>query len=128
MKGLYKDKYLIVYYDKDELPLIVSDNATDFSEKYAKYREIKDGHNTFGNLSKIFKGERKSNRIKLVEADTVTDDCFKEEDEDFIRFINENRKKTKKEKANELGITARTYFRRKRLGLIKEGTDDQADN
>ena len=79
-------------------------------------------------MSKIFKGERKNNRIKLVEADTVTDDCFKEEDEDFIRFINENRKKTKKEKANELGISARTYFRRKILGLIKEGTDDQADN
>lgn len=88
MKGLYKGKYLIVYYDKDEFPIIVASSSVEFEELYRKFINPNIQKRSMVQiLSRISMGVITRSNIKLVEADTVVDDCFKEADIDFINFV-----------------------------------------
>ena len=122
MKGLYKGKYLIVYYDKNGLPLFVAASVDEFLELYKRFEE---GTNVYNSAYKLIeRHERKRNksgdsRIALVRADTVTKDCFEDADIDFINFLNETREKTFLEKVKELGISDTTYYRWIKIGKLK---------
>lgn len=120
MKGLYKGKYLIVLYGKDGLPSIVAASRVEFIDMYTKYTGAKSKHAAEAMLHRVLNGLYKKNKICLVEADTITHDCFEEEDKDFINFVENTREKTSAEIAKEMGITPRTYFRRLRSGYIKK--------
>lgn len=130
MKGLYKGKYLIVYYDEDEIPIIVASSINEFTKKYVEYCNICDPNTARCIVSRVINGKtlyiKNTPRVVLVEADTITDDCFKEADEDFVNFINQTRKKTQSELAKEAGVSVRTCQRR--LNNIKKGREKYYDN
>ena len=120
MKGLYKGKYLIVYYDRDEFPIIIEGSAKKFAEAYCKMKGNKIRTDSIVSLiTRIYKGIRTSPHIHLVEADTITDDCFKEADEDFVKFMNEEMK-TAARRCSELNISQRTFYRKKRAVLVNK--------
>ena len=115
MKGLYKGKYLIVYYDKDEFPIIVASSSVEFEELYRKFINPNIQKRSMVQiLSRISMGVITRSNIKLVEADTVVDDCFKEADIDFINFVKQTRKKTNKEISTDLGISEGYLYHRKK--------------
>lgn len=120
MKGLIRGKYLVVCYDRDELPLFVASTAKEFAEFYNRYTGSSINV-AMGLLTHLLNGTRKYRRVKLVEADTVTEDCFAAEDKDFIEFIEKTRYKSNKERAKELGISERALYR-KREDVRKRGS------
>lgn len=120
MYGLYKGKYLIVLYDKDEFPIIVASNRREFRKAYKRYTGKPINRSTLDSV--LYYAARESGRysnIRLVEADTVTHDCFEDADKDFIDFVKSTYGKSVKELCEELGITERKYFRWLKSGKIK---------
>lgn len=121
MKGLYRGKYLIVYYDKDGYPSIIEDSAQGFYEACRKISKKITRASVDSLLSRIATGKRNLKRIKLIEADTVINDCFKEADEDFIKMYKEMNKYPEGECGYYMklyNISARTYARWKKEGLL----------
>ena len=105
MKGLYKGKYLIAVYDKNDYLLEVACSPSELTcfKGAAEY------------LCKIANGQAISSRIFLIDVTEKHNDIFAEEDKIFLEYINKTRKKTIEEKARELNMSARTYYRRKLL-------------
>lgn len=114
MNGLYKGKYLIVYYDENDYPLVIASSCKEFIDAYCKINKNIDRKNVYSIISRVANGLRPNSRIKLIEAGTITDDCFKEADEDFIKFSKETSSpyRTDKERADKLGISERSLYRR----------------
>ena len=106
MKGLYKGKYLIAVYDKEGY-------LVDVACKPSEIRYIKGNLKSF--LSRLASGKITSKRFVLIDVTEKHDDVFAEEDKLFLDFIKETRKKTNAEKAKELGMSERVYYRKKNL-------------
>lgn len=127
MEGLYQGKYLIGWYDNDDFPIFIASTKKEFIEWYSKYfgvtkaspesivrrNRIKHESDEFEYVRPKAKGH-----VVLIRADTVTKDCFEEEDKEFLEFVEQNRTKTMKEIADEMGIAVRTLYRRRDLGKI----------
>ncbi len=120
MKGLIRGKYLVVCYDRDELPLFVASTAKEFAEFFNRYTSSSTNV-AYSLLTRLLNGTHTYSRLKLIEADTVTEDCFEEEDKEFIEFIEKNRKKTVAERAKEIGISEKEYYRRVQVFRKTEG-------
>ena len=127
MEGLYQGKYLIGFYDNDDFPIFIASTKKEFIEWYAKYFGVtKASPESVVRRNRIkheigqpeYVHPRTSGHVVLIRADTVTKDCFEEEDKDFLEFIEQNRTKTIKEIANEMGIAVRTLYRLRNLGKI----------
>lgn len=101
---------MVVYYDRDELPLFVAVTTAEYTELFTKYTGSSKNV-AYTLLTRLLNGHE-YRRLKLVEADTVAQDCFEEEDKEFIEFIEKTRKKTMKERIEESGLSERSYFRK----------------
>ena len=66
MKGLYRGKYLIVYYDKDGYPSIIEDSAQGFYEACRKISKKITRASVNSLLSRIAKSKLNLKRIKLI--------------------------------------------------------------
>ena len=129
MKGLYKGKYLIGLYDKEDYPLFIADNAVEFIKAYRRLFGVSDRTRVYRSLKQLRQKncscyENTKFKAYLIEADDVTHDCFEDADKDFINFISDNRKKTNDDIAAEMGISLRTFYRRKAKGKIKIPSED----
>ena len=115
MKGLYKGKYLIGYYDKDDFPIFIASTLSEFNDFYKKHKRSKGGINTAAQaIIRRDSNHSDGEKIILIEADTITHDCFENEDKEFIKFIEETRKKTIHEMAKELDVSPITFYYKKR--------------
>ena len=92
-EGLYKKKYLIAVYDKDDNLVSVSGNAKLLS------------------CAVRVALTRKLYKVYLIDVYEKHDDIFSFEDEIFLKE-EQNNILTNKEKANKMGISLRTYQRR----------------
>lgn len=103
---LYRKRFLIAYYDKNDQLLCVAENVSEF---YGFYKQVSTSskRSLEEYLSKIFLNKAKSNFIKLIDVFEKHDDIFSFEDEVFIQELPEQ--KTIKEKAKEIGISEREY-------------------
>lgn len=108
MKGLYRGKYLIAVYDKNDYLIEVACSPNELTC-------FKDQRRAVEYISKIANGHRISSRIFLIDVTEKHNDIFNKEDQLFLEYIKETRKKTIEEKARELNMSARTYYRRKLL-------------
>lgn len=112
---LYKNKYLIAYYDSNDLPLFVSGDINEFYQFYKQFsktsKKILEQY-----LSAILACRVKSKYIKFINVYEKHNDIFTYEDEVFINEIPQI--KTIKDKAKDAGISLREYQRR--LSFIKK--------
>lgn len=127
MEGLYQGKYLIGFYDNDDFPIFIASTKKEFIEWYAEYFGVtKASPESVVRRNRVkhessqpeYVHPRTSGHVVLIRADTVTKDCFEEEDKEFLEFIEQNRTKSMQEIADELGIALRTLYRRRDLGKI----------
>lgn len=99
MNGLYKGKYIIAIYDKDDrfidVACLPSELITYANKSAAKSL-----------ISRICNGWVTSNKIYLIDVTEKQEDIFEEEDELFLDFV----KKSKKEKEIK---SKREYYRQK---------------
>lgn len=105
---LYKKRYLICLIDiyTDNI-VSVYDNAVQFSGAYKV-----DGKTI---LSKAFNKDyifKKRYKIEFIDCYQKQDDIFKEEDEIFLKFIEEKEAPTIKELCEFKNISNRTFYRR----------------
>ena len=106
-------------YGSEIKDVVVETTILDFFKQLNKSFGTKSYNGVATYVSRIYKrvssGEEQEpwERIRLVEADTVTNDIFFEEDKSFLDFVEKTRKKTGKEMAKELGISERSYWRQK---------------
>lgn len=107
MKGLYKGKYLIAIYDKDDYLLDVVTTPEDF--RFGNKDTLR------SELSRKLKNIDTNKKIHLIDCTEKHSDIFAEEDKIFLKYVKQTRKKTAEEKAKELGINVRTYYRREAL-------------
>ncbi len=108
MKGLYKDRYLIAVYDRDEMLIDVG----------CSVRELR----RYTNNSAHSSISHKRPNFVLIDVFEKHDDIFAEEDELFLKYLEEcNITQTKKdqEAADAAGISLRTYYRHKQLAREK---------
>ena len=112
MKGLYKGKYLIAVYDKNDYLIDVACMPSQLSC-------FKNNESVMSYINRVAKGTQKSKRIYLIDVTEKHNDIFAEEDQLFLEYIEEtntsslNQTEINKQKAVELGISLRTYYRRK---------------
>lgn len=114
---LYRDRYLIAIYDNEDNLIDVGCNGYDFlSVNYnAVYQALLRGFKS----NKTVVNCRKTNyRYFIIDCKEKHDDCFAEEDEKFLEWINA-KPSTCKEKAKELGVNLRTYMRYKHNNKLK---------
>ena len=107
MKGLYKGRYIIAIYDKNDYLIEVACSPKELT-RYS------DENSARSNISKVLNG-RSSKSIHLIDVMEKQDDIFAEEDEIFLDYVLETQVKTIKGKAKELGISERTYYRHQKL-------------
>lgn len=108
MKGLYKGRYIIAIYDKNDYLIDVV-----FSPKEMTGYSNANSARSF--LSHILKGQCVGMHIHLIDIMEKQDDIFAEEDRIFLDFVKETKGLTNKEKAKAIGMSERTYYRRKKL-------------
>ena len=108
MKGLYKGKYIIAVYDKNDYLIDVACLPSQLN--CFENKEVAMAH-----ISHIAAGRRTSNYIHLIDVTEKHDDIFAEEDQLFLEYVKKTTKKTDKEKASEFRISRRTYCRKKCL-------------
>ncbi len=104
MKGLYKGKYLIAVYDKSGYLIDVACFPTELT----CFKNKRQGCNY---ISQIAGGHRVSDKIFLIDVTEKHNDVFDKEDKLFLEYIEGTRKKTIQEKAKELNMNVRTYYR-----------------
>lgn len=102
MKGLYRGKYIIAFYDEEGY---LSDVGCT-PEELNRYR-TKNIADT--NISHIFNARRPSKKCFFIDVTEEHDDVFAEEDKLFLEFVDATRKRTKTELAKELGLPVRYY-------------------
>lgn len=110
MKGLYKGKYLIAVYDDEGYLLDVACSPSELSCFGDRDKNI-----IMSYISHIANGSTISRKIFLIDVTEKYNDIFAEEDKLFLDFVNETRKKTKREKAQILGMSARGYYVKSRV-------------
>ena len=103
MKGLYKGKYLIAVYDEEDILIDVA-NELKQSLKYNSYYLSRLANNKISNANSKYK-------VRVLDAITIHDDIFAEEDRLFLEFIKEEYKPSARTEAERLGVSVRTYFR-----------------
>ena len=107
---LYKGRYLICVYSKDEVLLDVFDTP----REAARYLNTRGAHYTSQSLSSrlyhILHGDCNSNLIKLVDVFERNDDIFAEEDKLFLEFMQkvEDARFTTEKLAIQLGCSTKT--------------------
>lgn len=80
MKGLYRGKYIIAIYDKDDYLIDVACMPTELLSY--------DTRNVAESLmSKIFNGKRKCNRVYFIDVTKRYKDVFIEEDRLFLKEV-----------------------------------------
>lgn len=112
---LYKGRYLIALYDKDDVLVDVGANPFDLNcaiRPHTLYANIRRGrHSLFGYT------------IHLIDCLEIHDDIFAEEDKIFLDEFLLAKKYSIEEriiaKAKELGISKRTAYRWKAQGKLK---------
>ena len=113
---LYKDRYLIALYDKNDYLVDVGVQPKElnlFRRRVSSFYE------------KVSRGDKRywGYKIFFIECKEKHEDVFKEEDKLFLQEI-ENSKQGKDEKleeiAKKLGISKRTAYRWVKKGKIKE--------
>ena len=139
MEGLYRGKYLIGFYDKDDFPIFIASTRTEFIEWYCNYFGL-DETAAISRLTnrRLNSKQNHHGKVILIPADEVNNDCFAEEDKDFINFINETRNKSMAEIAKEMGISERKLYRLREIGKldiprrrklsVKEKSDEQTNS
>jgi hypothetical protein len=116
MKGLYKDKYIIAFYDED-------DYLKDVGAKIKELHSCKTHKSIHSYISSCFAGRIPYKRLYFIDVTEKHNDIFAEEDEIFLQFIKDNYKKTDKEIAASLGVSYRTYMRYKSKGTLHKLED-----
>lgn len=112
---LYQGRYLICHYDHDGVLDGVFDNAKEFMKFLNERGKVCCIKNINTRLSRIFNGTTKSRDIAFVDVFETHDDNFRHEDNVFIEEMFQAGSidnKTKKQKAKELGMSRRNYFRK----------------
>ena len=111
MKDLYKGRYLIGWYDKD-------DNCIGVFSSIKELNEIKKTPNLYSIINHILNKKEGENftQYRLIDCLEKHEDIFQEEDEIFLKECPE--KVTNKMKAKSLGLSLKTYYRKK--GLLGE--------
>lgn len=139
MEGLYRGKYLIGFYDKDDFPIFIASTRTEFIEWYCNYFGL-DETAAISRLTnrRLNSKQNHHGKVILIPADEVNNDCFAEEDKEFINFINETRTKSMAEIAKEMGISERKLYRLREIGKldiprrkkvsVKEKSDEQTNS
>lgn len=139
MEGLYRGKYLIGFYDKDDFPIFIASTRTEFIEWYCNYFGL-DETAAISRLTnrRLNSKQNHHGKVVLIPADEVNNDCFAEEDKEFINFINETRTKSMAEIAKEMGISERKLYRLREIGKldiprrkkvsVKEKSDEQTNS
>lgn len=85
MKGLYKGKYLIAIYDKEDRLIDVACNINELTH----YKNSKTAWSVIGHVQR---GSVKSAGIHLIDVTEKHNDIFSEEDELFLKWFNKERK------------------------------------
>lgn len=106
MKGLYRGRYLIVVLDKNGDVKNVYCQPTEYNGNVESFKSM---------VAKAFNGKTGRKDILFVDVLERHDDIFAEEDQAFIDFIKDTTKKSGKECSEELGISERSYFRKKEI-------------
>lgn len=105
MKDLYKGRYLIAVYDKDENCIGVFKSIKELKKLSSTYKIFYSSFN-----SKYFCLFHKYYLIDCLEQH---DDIFSEEDKEFLKECPDII--TNNVKANKLGISLRSYYRKKSI-------------
>ena len=113
MKDLYKGRYLIAVYDKEERCLGVASSIKEL-------KEMKNLLNPYGMFSKMLNGKYKYlfHQYHLIDCLEKHDDVFQEEDELFLKECPDVI--TDKLRAEALGLSLRNYYRKKASMKTKE--------
>ena len=97
MDNFYKGKYLIAIYDKEDNLLDVGWNIRDLNKK----------NYSFCALNKEVKRRRKRMKpqryvLHLIDVTEKHNDIFREEDREFLKFWQRTKRKSEREKREEL--------------------------
>lgn len=115
---LYKGRYLIALYDKQDYCVGVFVSAKEIQEFLKCSRDrVNKALNRYKSICK--------NKIYLINCYEKHNDIFNEEDKQFIKFFKKTMPKTVKEISQELGISERQYYRRKQA---LKGIEKQNEN
>lgn len=98
---LYKNRYLIAIYDKN-------DNLIDVACNPAELNGYKHPQSM---ISRIYHGKANTNKIYLIDCLEEHNDCFAEEDKLFLEFLTSKKHQTNQEVAKELGIYHKKTFK-----------------
>lgn len=102
---LFRNRYLVAIYDKQDrlVDVIGAPSELKGNNKYS----VKNG------VNRVINRHKSSKKYYIIDCLEVHDDIFKEEDEEFIKFINQEKTKTQREIALDLGMSERNYYRKK---------------
>ncbi len=115
---LYKGRYLICVYSKYEILLDVFENAKEVQEFLNSRGAHYSLNGVYSKLNHILKGKCNSSLIKFVDVFETHDDVFKEEDELFLKYLNQRETKTLTQKImEEYNCSLRTAQRKKKFLL-----------
>ena len=107
MSTLYKGKYLIAIYDKNDYLVDVSGNPSTL-------KCFKNSSVARSVISKVFNGERKNESIHFIDVFEKHDDIFSDEDKVFLEFVEMEKtsKNTVASFCRENNISERTFYRK----------------
>ena len=106
---------MIAVYDEDDCLIDVGFNINELS--------ICINPSSFrSNLSRHLSGKRKNQKIYLIDLLENHNDCFCLEDKVFLKEFEEDFK-TDNQRAEELGVSLRTYYRYKAKERIKNESE-----
>lgn len=115
METLYKGRYLIALYDKD-------DYLVDVATKPSDFRHICPRTKTFYEQKSKGIQTLKGYKVFLIDCLEKHDDIFVEEDNLFLNYVKAHEKSIDKqleEIAIRYGVSKRTAYRWKKLGILK---------
>ena len=81
MKGLYRGRYLIAVYDKNDMLIGVADNAKELAKWY------KNEHVAASCMNHAIEKDIVDNRLFFIDIFESHTDCFRLEDKKFLDFI-----------------------------------------
>ena len=120
----YKGRYLIALYEDDELLRYVFDKGSDLAKFLCRETTV-----ITSQLTRCFYNEELTTnidnyKIYLIDTQETHNDQFKQEDKIFNDYIKKENTNSMKSYCQEHQISCRTYFRRKKLGLINFKKED----
>ncbi len=115
---MYQGRYLVCFYAKDETLMGVFENAKEVQEFLNSRGANYTLSSVYSKLNHILKGKCNSSLIKFVDVFETHDDVFKEEDELFLKYLNQRETKTLTQKImEEYNCSLRTAQRKKKFLL-----------